>query len=117
MVVNVKDFFKNNPNFMQNSVLVKNRSDENTILIFGAEWSTPLDDVILYGDDSYRIRRIKNRLAHYYYNNLKLHYYVVYYNDSTTEERNLIDEIYNFLVSAGADVILLEDMEWAWDPD
>jgi hypothetical protein len=109
LVVNVKDFFKNNPNFMQNSVLVKNRSDENTILIFGAEWSTPLDDVILYGDDSYRIRRIKNRLAHYYYNNLKLHYYVVYYNDSTTEERNLIDEIYNFLVSAGADVMIKEE--------
>ena len=117
MVVNVKDFFKNNPNFMQDSVLVKNRSDKNTVLIFGAEWLTPLDDAILYGDDSYRIRRIKNRLVNYYYNNPKLHYYVVYYNNSTTEERSLVDEIYNCLVNVGADVILLEDMEWAWDPD
>lgn len=101
---------------MQDSVLVKNRSDENTVLIIGAEWLTPLDDAILYGDDSYRIRRIKNRLVNYYYNNPKLHYYIVYYNDNTIEEQGLIDETYNFLVNIGADVILLEEIEWTWEP-
>lgn len=117
MVVNVKDFFKNNPNFMQNSVLVKNENNVNRINIFCAEWLSPLDSAIPYHeDDLNKIELVKKGLADYYHHNPKLHYYIVYDNNSTIEEQELIDEIYNFLVNVGADVILLEEIEWAWDP-
>ncbi len=118
MVVDVKDFFKNKHDFIQNSVLIMNNNDENTIIIFGAEWSSSLDSTIsYYGDNLNKIELVKKELTDYYYHNPKLHYYVVYYNNSTPEEQGLIDEIYNFLVNAGADVILLEEIEWVWVPD
>ena len=102
---------------MQNSVLIMNEDNVNRINIFGAEWLSPLDSAIPYHEnDSNRIWFIKKELANYYNHNPKLHYYVVYHKDSTEEERTLIDEIYNFLVNVGADVILLEEIEWAWDP-
>lgn len=117
MFVNTKDFFKNNPDFIQNSVLVKNDSNTSTVTIFGAEWSSPLDNIIHYhGDDLNKRRLIKKGLVNYYYRNPKLHYYIVYYNNSTIEEQNLTDEIYNFLVNAEADVILLEEIDWVWEP-
>ena len=95
-----------------------NNNDENTIIIFGAEWSSSLDSTIsYYGDNLNKIELVKKELTDYYYHNPKLHYYVVYYNNSTPEEQGLIDEIYNFLVNAGADVILLEEIEWVWVPD
>ncbi len=119
MVVNVdvEVFFKNNPNFMQNSVLIRD-NHTNKIDILGAEWLSPLDDAIPYcGDNLNKIKLVKKGLVNYYYHNPKLHYYIVYYNNSTPEEQGLIDEIYNFLVSAEADVILLEDIEWVWEPN
>ena len=118
MVVSAEAFFKNNPSFMQNSVLIINENNTNRINIFGAEWLSPLDSAIPYReDDLNKIELVKKGLADYYHHNPKLHYYVVYYNNSTPEEQELIDEIYNFLVNAGADVILLEEIEWAWIPD
>ena len=117
MFVEVKDFFKNNPHFMQNSVLIINDSNVNKIKIFGAEWLSPLDSGITYcGDNLNKIELVKKGLTDYYHNNPKLHYYIVYYNDSTIEEQGLIDETYNFLVNIGADVILLEEIEWTWEP-
>lgn len=117
MVVEVKDFFKNNSDFIQNSVLIMNKNNENKIIIFGAEWSSSLDRTIsYYGDYSNKIELVKKGLADYYHHNPKLHYYIVYYNNSTIEELGLIDETYNFLVNIGADVILLEEIEWTWEP-
>ena len=102
---------------MQNSVLIMNDSNVNRINIFGAEWLSSLDSAIPYQeDDLNKIKLIKKGLANYYYNKPKLHYYIAYYNNSTIEEQGLVDEIYNFLVNAGADVILLEDIEWSWEP-
>lgn len=116
MVVNIKDFFKNNPDFIRNSVLIKNRSDENTIVMLCAEWSSPLDNVInYYGDDLNKRRIVKKGIVDYYYHNPKLHYYIVYRNNSTIEEQELINEIYDSLIGAEADVILLEEIDWAWD--
>ena len=102
---------------MQNSVLIMNDSNENKIKIFGAEWLSPLDSAIPYHEDNLnKIELVKKGLADYYYYNPKLHYYIVYYNNSTIEEQGLIDETYNFLVNVGADVILLEEIEWMWEP-
>ena len=116
MVVNARDFFKNISDFIKNSVLVKNDSNKSTVTIFGAEWFSPFDWTMYYGNESNRIWFIKKELANYYNHNPKLHYYIVYYKDSTTEEQTLIDEIYNFLVNVGADVVLLEEIEWTWEP-
>lgn len=121
MVVSVRNFFKDKSDFIQNSVLIKNRKNEkyeNKIVIYGAEWLSSLDRTISYdGDYSNKVYLIKKGLADYYHHNPKLHYYIVYYNDNTKEEQGLIDEVYNFLVNVGADVILLEEIEWMWDPD
>lgn len=114
----IRDFFKDNPDFIKTSVLIRNKSSANTVTIFGAEWFSPLDNVIHYhGDDLNKRRLIKKGLVNYYYKNPKLHYYLAYHSNSTIEEQDLTDEIYNFLVNAGADVILLEDDDWIWDPD
>lgn len=102
---------------MQNSVLIINENNTNRINIFGAEWLSPLDSAIPYReDDLNKIKLVKKGLADYYYHHPKLHYYVVYYNNSDSEEQDLIDETYNFLVNIGADVILLEEIEWTWEP-
>lgn len=62
MFVEVKDFFKNNPHFMQNSVLIINDSNVNRIKIFGAEWLSPLDSGITYcGDNLNKIELVKKR--------------------------------------------------------
>ena len=117
MFVKVKDFFKNNPHFMQNSVLIINDSNENKIKIFGADWLSSLDNTIPYHEDNLnKIELVKKGLADYYHHNPKLHYYIVYYNNSTIEEQGLIDKTYNFLVNIGADIILLEEIEWTWEP-
>lgn len=113
----IRDFFKDNPDFIKTSVLIRD-NHVNRVDIFGAEWFSPLDNVIHYhGDDLNKRRLIKKGLVNYYYKNPKLHYYLAYHSNSTIEEQELIDEMYNFLVNVGADVILLEDIEWVWEPN